>query len=172
MSSDTNVSPSYAPTHAICFLKLQKIKIAHSYKKEQLRTSIGYLPGTLRARADGFLMPPHLCPHSSAQPRPLSQWRCASTLRFRATSLPSKHQSPTPASSMRRRWVTRLSLFNTGLPQYQPSRNSHKTSTKPDTMSFPSPPIEYRIVYGKIFLYDYTRLSLGLDSTSLNVRRT
>ena len=31
---------------------------------------------------------------------------------------------------------------------------------------------EYRIVYGTIVLYDYTRLSLGLDSISFNVQRT
>ena len=30
---------------------------------------------------------------------------------------------------------------------------------------------EYRIVYGKIVMYDKTRFSLGLDSISLNVRR-
>ena len=32
--------------------------------------------------------------------------------------------------------------------------------------------IEYRIVYGTRVLYDCTRLSLGLDSISLNVQRT
>ena len=32
--------------------------------------------------------------------------------------------------------------------------------------------IEYRIVYGTRVLYEYTRLSLGLDSISFNVRRT
>ena len=32
--------------------------------------------------------------------------------------------------------------------------------------------IDYRIVYGTRVLYDYTRLSLLLDSISLNVRRT
>ena len=31
---------------------------------------------------------------------------------------------------------------------------------------------EYRIVYGTGVLYKYTRLILGLDSISLNVRRT
>ena len=31
---------------------------------------------------------------------------------------------------------------------------------------------EYSIVYGTRVLYDYTRFVLGLDSISLNVRRT
>ena len=31
---------------------------------------------------------------------------------------------------------------------------------------------EYRILYGTRVLYEYTRMGLGLDSISLNVRRT
>ena len=31
---------------------------------------------------------------------------------------------------------------------------------------------EYRIVYGTRVIYDYTRLSLGLELISLNVQRT
>ena len=88
---------------------------------------------------NGFLTPPHLCPDSSAQPRLPSRWRCASTLRLRATSLPSKRSNSTTESSMRFRRATQLSPFNTGLPQDQSSRRSHKTAKNPDTMSFPSP---------------------------------
>ena len=138
MKPDPDVCPSSAPTHAICFLKYYKINNFFTvikntdYKHLYVITLIRWGKiGWLSTAATYF-------PNSSDQQRPPSRWRCAPTLRFRATWLLSKRLSPTPESSMSRCQATWLSPFNPGLPQDKSFRHLYKTATNPDTMSFPS----------------------------------